>query len=366
MAKRPSTPPKGGGRARGGQQRPTKESFIGRALDALKTLKGIVWGIAGVIGAVTAWYAATYLVIERERKARFDRVDQFLSALKHDTTSANREIALDSLELAHLADHLEAHVIDGLIQMVRRERPVTPQCNLAESGGPGGLPSDLGHALRIVWNLQQQQARPHPFVDRMVDRLLEKFEPTLVEPARSISLANTDLRGADLAGIRLQAASFHGACLTAARLDSAFLDSADFSGATLRSASLTSARGRRTRFVRAVLVDADLSNASFSNANFRGANLSCATLGNASLDSAYFSDAVAPWAFFGGAKLRGAEKWNEVRDLRGGFFPSVTGLDDSLLVWTHSHGAADDTTDQANWTGRKATQLKPGGLCAPA
>lgn len=366
MAKRPSTPPKGGGKARGGHQRPTQRSFIKRALNGLKTLKGIVWGIAGVIAAVTAWYATTYLVIERERKMRFDRVDQFLSALKHDTTSINREIALDSLELAHLTDHLEAHAIDGLIQMVRRERPVRPQCEPAGPSVPGALPSDLAHALRIVWNLQQQQARPHPFADRMVDRLLEKLEPTLVEPARSISLANTDLRGADLAGIRLQAASFHGACLTAARLDSAILDSADFSGATLRSASLTRARGRRTKFVRAVLVDANLSEATFSNANFRGANLSCATLGNARLDSAYFSDVVAPWAYFGGAKLLGAAKWNEVRDLRGGFFSSVAGLDDSLLAWTHSHGAADDTTDETSWTGRKAAQLKPGGLCAPA
>lgn len=352
-----------GPRSRG--QRPRKPPFSNRLWQVLKDVKAVVWAIAGVIAAVTGWYAKTYLEIEHDRERRLHAVDAFLSTLKRDRDPRSRQISLDSLELARLTDHLEPHVIVGLLQMVRSERPLQGRCAAAQSGATDGFPSDLARALRIVWDLQQREQRVHPFVDRLVDRTLERFEPALVEPPRAISLANTDLRGADMHGIMLQSASFHGACLAGAQLDSAFLDGTDFSGATLRSANVADARGKKTKFVRAVLVDADLSGATFSSANFRGADLSCATLGNARLDSAYFSDAVARWAYFGGANLQGADKWNEVRDLRGVYVSSVVGLSDSLLAWTRARGAVTESEAQDVWTNARMAQLRPGGLCAP-
>lgn len=365
MAKRPAKTPKRGALLHGRTAAPRRANGGHRSfLTILKDVKAVVWAICGVIAAVTGWYAKTYLDIKHDREERLARVDKFLSALERDTVAKSREISFDSLEFARLTDHLEPHVVIRLLQMVRRERPLRQQCLVPVPGTPDTLPSDLARALRIVWSLQQRESRVHPFVDRIVDHLLVKVQPALVEPAGAISLANTDLRGADLHGVMLRSASFHGTCLAGARLDSASLDSADFSGATLRSASMTSAHGRKTKFVRAVLVDADLSGASFSSANFRGADLSCATLGNARLDSAYFSDAVAPWVFFGGANLEGVVKWNEVRNLRRSYLASVVGLPDSLLAWSRAQGMASDSEDQEKWTAGRAAQLVKGGVCA--
>ena len=365
MARRPAKTPRRVALLHGRTAAPRGATGRRRSfLTILKDVKTVVWAIGGVIAAVTGWYAKTYLDIKHDREDRLARVDKFLSALERDTIARSREISFDSLEFARLTDHLEPHVVVRLLQMVRRERPLRQQCVVPGSGTPDALPSDLARALRIVWSLQQRTSRVHPFMDRIVDDLLVKLQPALVEPAGAISLANTDLRGADLHGVMLQSTSFHGACLAGARLDSASLDSADFSGATLRSASMTDAHGRKTKFVRAVLVDADLTGASFSNANFRGANLSCATLGNARLDSAYFSDVVAPWAFFGGASLNGVAKWNEVRNLRRSYLASVVGLPDSLVAWSRVQGMASDNEDQEKWTAGRVAQLGKGGACA--
>lgn len=364
MAKRPAKTPKRGALLHGRSAAPRRTTGGHRSLlTILKDVKAFVWAICGVIAAVTGWYAKTYLDIKHDREARLARVDRFLSALERDTVAKSREISFDSLEFARLTDHLEPHVVIRLVQMVRRERPLRQECVAPVPGTPDALPSDLARALRIVWSLQQRESRVHPFVDRIVDDMLVKLQPALVEPAGAISLANTDLRGADLHGVLLQSASFHGACLAGARLDSASLDSADFSGATLRSASMTSAHGAKTKFVRAVLVDADLSGATFLSANFRGANLSCATLGNARLDSAYFSDVVAPWAFFGGTSLKGVARWNEVRNLRQSYLASVVGLPDSMLAWSRAQGVASDSEDQEKWTAGRVVQLAKGGAC---
>ena len=351
------------------QQSTTPTSGWSRAVGIVKTAWGVVGAVCGAIAAVTA-YAKS---VDDGRHVREGKIDAAIRSLRAAPTEAARNQILDSLGAPGLAEHLEPRAIQGLQSFIQMQTRLSAPCGPVPAGSAPRR-ADVDSAFRIIAAFQAPNHGHHNYPDRFVDALLVWWhgEPDLV--AKPIALNKSDLRGGDLHGVNMRSGTFVGSCLSGARFDSANLDGARFDLATLdgasfvkaslRSASFAGAHGAEVLFDRVDLTGGDLTGAVLQRARFFGATLSCATLGKAHLDNAYLSAVVANWAFFGGAYLLGATRWDEITDFHGAYIAGVHDLPPSLIELAHTRGAVPDTTDQVGWTGARSAQLAGPGVCA--